>query len=142
MEISADREESYVRLAREIRLAIISGRIPVGERLPSGREVEAAGTVGRSTLAKAVALLRREGLVATRAGQGVYVIARPQLQVIELRPGDTVAGRPATDEERAAGGELLQWMTVVTRADGSVEVYPASTTVCHAGTGDLCPRLG
>lgn len=126
------REKVYLQIARIIRDRIIDGELPVGARLPSGSQMRREWGVNRLTGAQAVEELRRAGLVATRPGVGTFVVATPELQVVELRPGDKVIARMPTEEEREdlATGYLTP-VLVVTRADGTVEPYSAAVTVCR-----------
>lgn len=126
-------EALYLQLAREIRRLIIEGALPVGAQVPTGRELGAKLGISRQTYTEAVAELRRAGLVSTRRGAGAFVIAVPQLSVIQLRSGDRVVSRAATEEERerlATG--YLTWVVEITHADGSSEVHSAAVTVCEA----------
>jgi DNA-binding GntR family transcriptional regulator len=87
--------------------------------------------IGRATWGRAVAELRRQGLVSVRRGQGAWVTSRPAVQVVEVRAGDRVTARAATQEEREQlGTGLLTPVLVVTRAGGETQVYPAAVTVC------------
>src|SRR6476620_8757113 len=66
-----DSSTSYYRaLAEQVRLLVVDGRIPVGTRLPSEREL--ASTLGRSrsTVVAAYALLRDSGYARSRQGSG------------------------------------------------------------------------
>lgn len=124
-------EKVYLQIARIIRDRIIGGELPVGARLPSGSQMREEWGVNRLTGAQAVDELRRAGLVATRPGVGTFVVATPELQVVELRPGDKVTARMPTEEEREElSTRYLTPVLIVTRADGTVEPYNAAVTVC------------
>ncbi len=125
-------EPEYLQLARSLRQRIIDGDLPVGEPLPSSRAVRDRHGIGRATYGRAVAELRKQGLVAIRTGQGAWVTARPAVQVLEVGAGDRVAARPPTEDERERlGAGLLTPVLVVTRATGAVEVHSAAVTVCQ-----------
>lgn len=138
MRVSLDGGESlYLQLARSLREQIIDGTLPVGEPVPSGREIHARWGIGRNTYSAAVRELKREGLVAVRPGMGTYVIARPRLTVIDLGPGDQVAARAPDDAERAStGAGFLTPVLVVTRRDGRTEVHSAAVTICRVLCAD------
>jgi len=124
-------ESEYLQIARRMRQQIIDGELAVGEPLPSQRLMQAEHGIGRTTYGKAVAELRRQGLVTIRRGQGAWVTTQPAVRVIEVRAGDRVAARAATEAEREEFGTgLLASVLVVTRAAGEAEVYPAAVTVC------------
>jgi GntR family transcriptional regulator len=65
----------YLQLAALLRARIESGAIAPGRRLPSQTELEAETGLSRSTIKRALEVLRDEGLVVTSPGRGVY--ARP-----------------------------------------------------------------
>lgn len=124
-------ESEYLQVARTLRQQIIDGQIEVGEQLPSSRAAKDQHGVGRTTWGRAVAELRRQGLVSVRKGQGAWVTARPAVRVVEVSAGDRVTSRAATEEERERlGTGPLTPVLVVTRPDGKVEVHSAAVTVC------------
>ena len=57
----------------QIELLILRGILRPGERLPSERELSERLGVSRPSLREAVAELQERGLLATRAGAGIYV---------------------------------------------------------------------
>lgn len=65
-------------LVREVenalRLAITSGEVPVGSKLPSENEMTQHYGVSRTVVREAVSSLRLRGLVEARQGAGVFVI--------------------------------------------------------------------
>lgn len=125
-------EKVYLQIARIIRDRIISGELGVGEQIPSGSQMRKEWGVNRLTGAQAVDELRRAGLVVTRPGIGTFVAATPQLQVITLRPGDTVTARMPTESERdKLRTGYVTPVLIVTRSDGAVEPYNAAVTVCQ-----------
>ena len=60
-------------VVRQIELLILRGILRPGERLPSERELSERLGVSRPSLRDAVADLQGRGLLASRAGAGVYV---------------------------------------------------------------------
>lgn len=60
-------------VVRQIELLILRGILRPGERLPSERELAEKLGVSRPSLRDAVAELQARGLLATRAGAGVFV---------------------------------------------------------------------
>ncbi len=65
-----DREPAYRGLAEGLRILITDGRVPVGVRLPSERELTDALGVSRTTVTRAYAELREHGFVVSRQGSG------------------------------------------------------------------------
>lgn len=65
-----DREPAYRGLAEGLRVLVTDGRIPVGVRLPSERELTEALGVSRTTVTRAYAELRDHGYLVSRQGSG------------------------------------------------------------------------
>ena len=63
----------YLQIMQEIKLAAASGRLRPGDRLPSVRELALELRINPNTVAKACALLRDEGIIDSRAGDGNYL---------------------------------------------------------------------
>ncbi|MBY8882514.1 FadR/GntR family transcriptional regulator, partial [Actinacidiphila acidipaludis] len=61
--------------AERLRAQIADGQWPVGSRLPGETTLAADLGVGRSTVREALRALAGAGLVRTRQGAGVFVIA-------------------------------------------------------------------
>ena len=58
---------------RQVELLILRGILRPGERLPSERELAEKLGVSRPSLREAIADLQERGLLATRAGSGIFV---------------------------------------------------------------------
>lgn len=69
--IEAEKLSSAV--VRQIELLILRGILRPGERLPSERELSERLGVSRPSLREAVAELQEKGLLASRAGAGIYI---------------------------------------------------------------------
>jgi len=65
-----DRSPAYRGLAEALRVLITDGRVPVGVRLPSERELTEALLVSRTTVTRAYAQLRDHGFLVSRQGSG------------------------------------------------------------------------
>lgn len=65
-----DREPAYRGLAEGLRVLVTDGRVPVGVRLPSERELTDALGVSRTTVTRAYAELREQGYLVSRQGSG------------------------------------------------------------------------
>ena len=61
------------QLADQVRFAVAAGRLRVGERLPSVRELAAQVRVNPNTVSRAWRELEREGTLFARRGEGVFV---------------------------------------------------------------------
>ena len=66
----------YAQLTRAIRFAIATGRLRVGEQLPTVRQLAVELRVNANTVAKVYAELERTGILETRRGVGTFVSAR------------------------------------------------------------------
>ena len=69
----------YVQLVEKLRLEIVSGKLKIGERLPSVRELALTAKVNPNTMQKALAELEAEGLVYTERTNGKFVTANKEL---------------------------------------------------------------
>ena len=63
----------YAQLIEQIKMAIVSGEFPAGERLPSVRELAAETGVNPNTMQRAMAELERDGLVYSQRTAGRFV---------------------------------------------------------------------
>ena len=66
----------YAQLTRAIRFAIATGRLQVGEQLPTVRQLAVELRINANTVAKVYAELERSGILETRRGVGTFVSAR------------------------------------------------------------------
>ena len=66
----------YAQLTRAIQFAITTGRLRIGEQLPTVRQLAVELRVNANTVAKVYAELEREGILETRRGVGTFVCAR------------------------------------------------------------------
>src|SRR6266852_6960457 len=67
----------YAQLERAIRFAIATGKLGVGDQLPTVRQLAVDLCINANTVAKVYAELERSGVVETRRGVGTFVTARP-----------------------------------------------------------------
>ena len=63
----------YTQLIEQIKMAIVSGEFPAGQRLPSVRELAAETGVNPNTMQRARAELERDGLVYSQRTAGRFV---------------------------------------------------------------------
>jgi GntR family transcriptional regulator len=63
----------YKQITDQVRLAVASGKLSVGEQLPSVRALAEDLLINPNTVARAYADLMREGLLESRAGRGVFI---------------------------------------------------------------------
>lgn len=91
-----DRSPAYAGLADALVLLIGDGRIPLGTRLPSERELTEALGVSRTTVTRAYAELRDAGYAEARRGSGTFTRVpggrnRAHDRALLPRPGDSDA---------------------------------------------------
>ena len=70
-----DRTPVYAQVERGIRSAIASGRLAVGDQLPTVRQLAVDLRINANTVAKVYAFLERAGVLETRRGVGTFVAA-------------------------------------------------------------------
>lgn len=63
----------YLQLIEVLKFKIISGEMPIGEKLESVRELAQSAGVNPNTMQKALAELERQGLVFTNRTSGRFV---------------------------------------------------------------------
>jgi GntR family transcriptional regulator len=73
-----DRTPIYAQLERGLRAAIGTGRLHVGDQLPTVRQLAVDLTINANTVARVYAELERSGVIETRRGVGSFVSASPQ----------------------------------------------------------------
>jgi DNA-binding transcriptional MocR family regulator len=91
-----DRSPAYAGLAEALRLLIGDGRIGLGVRLPSERDLTERLGVSRTTVTRAYAALRDTEYAEARQGSGTFTRvpggrARAHDRALLPRPGDTDA---------------------------------------------------
>jgi GntR family transcriptional regulator len=69
-------EPPHRQIAAWLRRKIESGEYQPGRRIPSEKEIMDLTGVARTTVRRAVAVLREEGLVITTPGRGTHVKQR------------------------------------------------------------------
>src|SRR5207248_10866525 len=67
----------YHQLERSIRFAIATGKLNLGDQLPTVRQLAVDLRINANTVAKVYNELERSGVVETRRGVGTCVSARP-----------------------------------------------------------------
>jgi GntR family transcriptional regulator len=65
----------YAQLDRGLRAAIAAGRLHVGDRLPTVRQLAVDLRINANTVARVYAELERAGVLETRRGVGSFVAA-------------------------------------------------------------------
>jgi GntR family transcriptional regulator len=63
----------YAQLERAIRVAIATGRLNVGDKLPTVRQLAVDLKINANTVAKVYGELERTGVLETRRGVGTFI---------------------------------------------------------------------
>ncbi len=131
----AGRGDRSARIYRQLRDAVLDGRLRPGDRLPATRDLAGQLGVSRNTVAAAYDSLTAEGFVAARVGDGTYVEAVAERRSAGRRQaprGREVAPSPRWQGLAAGGGPGLG----VPRAGATVRLrrrYAGSRAVPVAG---------
>ena len=72
-----DRTPLYAQLDRALRAAIATGRLGVGDQLPTVRQLAVELSLNANTVARVYVELERAGILETRRGVGTFVTATP-----------------------------------------------------------------
>lgn len=75
---SSDSTPAYLQVAASIRGAIHDGTYTPGDRLPARHELIDLYGVAHMTINRALDVLKREGLIASQQGRGVFVVGPGQ----------------------------------------------------------------
>src|SRR5215510_8545980 len=73
----ADPMPLYAQLTRAIRFAVTTGKLRIGDQLPTVRQLAVDLRINANTVARVYTELERHGVVETRRGVGTFVTARP-----------------------------------------------------------------
>jgi GntR family transcriptional regulator len=73
-----DRTPIYAQLETGLRAAIATGRLEVGDQLPTVRQLAVDLSVNANTVARVYVDLERAGVIETRRGVGSFVVGTPR----------------------------------------------------------------
>lgn len=111
----------YRQVADELRKAVKRGDYPPGSALPSQPDLARQYGLNQTSINRAIALLRAEGLVRVEHGRGAFVQEIPTVKRVRRIPRENVAGSSFAEEIRKAGLEprapLADLATVEAPAD-------------------------
>ncbi|MCI2416451.1 GntR family transcriptional regulator [Saccharopolyspora sp. K220] len=86
------RESAYLRLARELRSAILQRDYPEGKRLPTEAELAETHRVSRQTVRRAFQDLVAEGMVYRIPGRGTFAAPREEQYLRQFGSIDDLMG--------------------------------------------------
>lgn len=81
----ASPQPLFEQVAGAVRLAILTGRLTTGDRLPTTRDLAASLDLNVNTVLRAYRDLAAEGLVELRRGRGATVTTRAEADYAALR---------------------------------------------------------
>lgn len=105
MEFRIDRRSgvaTYLQIVQQTRQALLLGRLQVGDRLPTARQVVESTAINPNTVLKAYRELEREGLVEARVGAGTFITRG--------------LGTAATAQDSTLGAALGEWVAAARRS--------------------------
>ncbi len=113
---------TFMQLVQQVRQALRTGVLVVGDRLPTAAEVVTRLSINPNTVLKAYRELEREGLVVARPGQGTFVVR--------------VLGNASTAAQAALRRELTESVQAARRAGLETEDIEAIfAAVLHQSVG-------
>ncbi len=118
------------QLAQLLRSEIRSGRLVVGDLLPSEHELADDHGVSRETARRSLAMLAEEGLITRRRGVGSIVADARPVEEVRPAPGARISARLPTAAEQEAT-HVGSWVPVLAvHEPGSAErLYAADRVV-------------
>jgi DNA-binding GntR family transcriptional regulator len=133
----ADPRAPYLQIAEHLRSQITGGHYQPGDRLPSLPVMTGEYKVSSETVRRALRELRDEGLVATQATRGTFVLkaepdrqADPVLARLESEIRDTDARLTRRSDEQAAE---------IARLREELEYTQAQVMALSGGTAEARP---
>jgi GntR family transcriptional regulator len=66
----------YKQITDQVWMAVATGKLAVGDQLPSVRALAEELVVNPNTIAHAYSDLTRDGLIESRAGRGVFIVQK------------------------------------------------------------------
>ncbi|KFI89850.1 GntR family transcriptional regulator [Bifidobacterium ruminantium] len=114
---SASEEPIYEQIKNQIRSAIVSGELQVGDALPSLRKLAGELHISVLTVTRAYNDLADEGLVKNIQGKGAFVMEHGN-ELIRERASERIMDkfREASIEAKASGISLLDLLGMFEKA--------------------------
>ena len=122
----------YRQIAEDLRVRIESGELPAGSQLPTELELRERFSASRNTVRDAIKWLINLGLVATRPGQGTFVVETIDPLIT------TLSGDPKTG---FGGGEGTRYRSEVTAQNKKPTTSPIQVEIQEAGP-EIAQLLG
>ncbi|MFF8447861.1 GntR family transcriptional regulator [Streptomyces leeuwenhoekii] len=129
-------QPEYLRIAAELRQRIASGQLAPGDQLPTLPALCATYGVSETTVRHALALLRTEGLIESRARAGTRVRSRPPIHRMAADRYRSTPGARSTPYTRDQG---IGWAEY--RLDKRFERVQADTALAALFECEVGERL-
>lgn len=71
----------YVQIIEQIQQLVGSGKLKVGDQLPTVRQLAAELRVNFNTVARAYRMLDDAGIISTQHGRGTYILEQPSPEI-------------------------------------------------------------
>ena len=117
---------AYQQIASELREAIYSRELSPGDKLPTERKLVDRYGTAHGTVRQALEVLKREGLIVSAQGRGVFVHRQPLIHrhgsTRYLRDKRPAASRPFQAEAEREGQQADQRVVAVERVGPPVDV--------------------
>ena len=125
-------QPEYLRIAADLRRRISSGEYGPGDQIPTIPALEATyGGVSPTTIRNALALLRNDGLIETRARAGTHVRTRPP---VHRMPADRYRATPGARSTPYTRDQGIGWSEY--RLDKRFEKVDASPELAALFEGE------
>lgn len=122
---------AYARIAEDLRGKITSHDIKPGGQLPSELELRSQYNASRNTVLDAIKLLKDEGLVETRPGQGWFARVRiaPFVNAIDWTDDDAIAQAKALGRSPRATPPTVNLQAASPEIAGRLHVPPGAEMI-------------
>ena len=116
-----DQTPIYAQLERGLRAAIATGRLRVGDQLPTVRQLAVELRINANTVARVYTALERAGVLETRRGVGSFVSAQ------------TARARPPREHERRLRAFVTRVLADADAAGFSIDDVIGALTLHQQG---------
>lgn len=136
--IAATGQPLYQQVADDLRSQIASGRLNVGDEIPSTAQLAEQHGVSIGVIRAAVKLLQEEGILVGQPGKAVYVRATPDTATTEA------AALKSVDQQLADLREEVRQLAEQQPSEvtAKIEELQADVVRLHADLRHLYDRVG
>lgn len=108
----------YRQIMRQIREAVIGGKLKAGEKLPSHRELAEQLVIAPLTVKKAYDELEQLGFLETQRGRGTFICDKmPRFRMEEQRAGMEAAARQLLSSAHLVGLKFEEVVAMLKRVE-------------------------